>query len=203
MTRAAAPDVAQRYVKPWGTGLLHWLDRDNDNASRRLLVYLILSGKPVPLNIAELAETLNLSANALAKAMFSLNRDECISVLEQASSALAEKSWLAAGLAGLEQDMASILKPRQGMLLASEDGLLLASVGVSAYEAEVLAVQVRPDSSERQGAWQARWLKAGSHRFVLMWSHELDVRHVGLLKMGARLLLAAGETKGGLACECQ
>lgn len=203
MTQTAAPNVNQRYVKPWGTGLLHWLDHAEDHASRRLLVYLILSGKPVPLNIAELAQTLDLSANALAKAMFSLNREECISVLDHCSDALVEKSWLVEdGLAGLEQDMASLLKPRQGVLLASEDGLLLASVGVSAYEAEVLAVQIRPESASR-GVWSSRWLRVGVHRFVLMWSHELDVRHVGLLQMGARLLLAAGETKRGRACECQ
>lgn len=178
--------VAQRHIRPWG-GVFHWLERPADDADRRLFVHLVLAGQPLPLRMDDMASTLQMSVRDVAKALFALNRQECVSVL----SGRCDSSWPAEGLAGLAQDLHSTAQEGQSLVLASGDGLLLACTGLAEAQAEVVAAWHPGDA--RRGAWQAQGLRAGSQRFVLWWTQILDVRRQGLLRLLTRLLLAHGE----------
>lgn len=184
MTTSAT--AQQRYIRPWG-GVLHWLDQPADDDARRMFVHLLLAGRPVPLQMDDMAATLQMSMREVAKALFALNRKECVSVLERPCDA----SWLADGLAGLSQDLSATAKEGQSLVLASEDGLLLACAGLPEAKAEVIAA--RSPTQTHGDAWQAQILRAGSQRFVLWWTRALDVRNQGLLRLLTRLLQAQGE----------
>ena len=185
--------VAQRHIRPWG-GMFHWLDRSADDADRRLFVHLVLAGQPVPLRMDDMANTLQMSVREVGKALFALNRQECVSVLNGQCD---DASWQAEGLAGLAQDLRSSAREGQCLVLASGDGLLLACAGLATAQAEAVAAGCPMDA--HAGAWQAQGLRAGSQRFVLWWTQALDVRCQGLLRLLTRLLLAHGEARGALA----
>jgi hypothetical protein len=178
--------AAQRHIRPWG-GVFHWLDRPADDADRRLFVHLVLAGQPLPLRMDEMASTLQMGVRDVAKALFALNRQECVSVL----SDRCDWSWQAEGLAGLGQDLHSTAQEGQSLVLASGDGLLLACTGLAEAQAEVVAAW-RPGDAKGQ-AWQSQGLRAGPQRFVLWWTQALDIRRQGLLRLLTRLLLAHGE----------
>lgn len=182
--------TAMRHLRPRGQGAFTWLNRPADDDARRVFVHLLLAGQPVPLQMDDLAERLRMRTQALVKALFALNRQESVSVIEGTGAAA---SWQADGLlAGLNQDLADVARIGQGLVLASADGLALGQTGLLNPQAEAIAAghpALAPSEGWTSGVW-----RVGGHHFVLWWTQALDDRQPGLLRLLARLLRAHGES---------
>ena len=187
--------VDTRHVRPWGPGLLQGLALAPRSVARRVLAQLLIAGETVPLDLPVLAQRLALRPGEVGKALFALNRRGCIAVLDSRD----EANWQPAALAELPQALAELAEPQQGLVLASADGLVIASTGLNAAAAQALAAQIRLDEGAPRpqatpwGDWQAAALWAGAQRLVLMWTHSLDVQQAAWLRVTAGLLQAHGE----------
>jgi len=98
-------------------------------------------------------------------------------------------SWAQPGLAGLGSDLASAVGPRQNLLLASDQGFCVASVGWTAYEAQVMAASGHQHPKE---LGEVLRLNVGRQRFQLCASGRLDRTAFAWLRLGYRLLHGCG-----------
>lgn len=181
---------AVRYLAPAPTGVLLCLGMAPESEERRFFELLVGAGQPQSVDMPGFARALDLSAADLARTMFALNRNRRITVLEGAPTR--RESWVEdEGLAGLTHDLVAVAAPGQKILLAGSDGMAIARVGWSAYEADVMAARTQRDLAASQPEiWP---LVIGGRSFVLSANSLLDQRHPAWLQFGYRLLQGCGK----------
>lgn len=185
---------AARYLLPAPGGVLAVLSQPPQGAERRLFEHLLLAGRALPLDMPALAEVLGLSSQEVARAVFALNRNQHITVLE--SEPHARDGWAQGGLAGLSLDLVTLALPGQKILLSSGDGVSIARVGWSPYEADVMAA--RPLGSLSPGQWEVWKLQIAGRSFRLCANARVDQRHPVLRQFGYRLLRGCRPLLGGV-----
>lgn len=179
---------ASRHFIPTPAGVLAWLGQPSSNDGRRLFEHLLLTGRSQPIDMPGMAAALGLTVATIARIMFALNRNQSISVLEQAPSA--RETWARTGLSGLTDDLVALASPGQKLLLASADGFSIARVGWSSYEAEVMANRQPRHYTTGQGEiWP---LYFGSRCMYLSSDSRIDPKNRALLSLGFRLLEGCG-----------
>ena len=191
-----------RHLRPNPKGVLRWLAVPDESPERLLFERLILAGKDTPLRMNDFAESLSMSVKDVAKTLFALNRAESVSVRELPPDRH-EKGWASAGLAGLSEELASMTRPGQRILLSTDDGFQIARVGCGAYEGDVIAVRQqvesaagRLDEGDGRADLHARLYVAGKG-FHLSSSAALDRSHPAWIRLAFRLLNELAPLRGG------
>jgi hypothetical protein len=173
-----------RYIMPTPAGMLSRLGVPQMSDERRLFEHVLLCGRPQPVDMAAFGVALGLSVASIARLMFALNRTQSISVLEEPPSA--RVAWAESGLAGLGDNLAALAIPGQKLLLSSADGLCIARVGWTAYEADVMATREPRDYQPSMG--EIFPLHVGTRCFYLSANARIDQKNTVLLNLGYRLL---------------
>ncbi|MDH5206687.1 MAG: hypothetical protein OEW36_13590 [Hylemonella sp.] len=174
-----------RYLTPSAAGVLPMLGRNPADEERRLFEYFLMAARPQVIDMAVFGEALDLPLATIARIMFSLNRSQSISVLDQPPSA--RVTWETSGLSGLADDLAALALPGQKLLLSTADGFCVARVGWSSYEADVMATREPTDISPSLG--EIFPIHHGSSCFYLSANARIDQKNTALLNLGHRLLL--------------
>ena len=188
-----APAHAARTLQPLPSGSLHWFDpARSDTLENRLYTALLRSGRPTALDAGTLAEQLEAPVRDVAAALFALNRTTSIALVAPAAQAPAP--WAAYGLRALADDLAMMATPGQNLLLSSDDGLTIACIGWTAYEARVLAVRLRSAGPDNALAGNHYRLQFGRHLLHLTCSGTLDTASPTLLRLAFRLSFATEQT---------
>ena len=177
-----------RYIMPTPAGMLSRLGQAPGGDERRLFEHVLLTGRPQPVDMAAFGVALAMPVATIARLMFALNRTQSITVLEEAPSS--RVTWAESGLAGLADDLAALAIPGQKLLLSSADGLSIARVGWTPYEADVMAT--RQPSDYRPSMGEIFPLYVASRCFYLSANARVDQKSPVLLNLGYRLLQAAG-----------
>ena len=170
------------WLAPATAGLLQHLSPATSAPERLLLEWLLLQGRPTALHWPALVQALNLPRAAIAHCLLALLRAEALTMQ---SLSTAEEHWLPqGGLAQLPDELHSWAQAEQQILLASHDGLPLASTGWTAYESSQLAAGhgALPTEIRQQP------LQLGRLQLRLLWTGELDRQHPALLRWLLRLL---------------
>lgn len=191
MNASACMDTS-RYLIPTPAGVLACLGQPLSSEQRRLFEHILLAGRPQPIDIPGFGAALGQPVAAIARIMFGLNRNQNVSVLEEAPSA--RMDWECTGLSGLINDLVALATPGQKLLVAGADGFSLARVGWSSYEADVMATRQPRDYTPGQGEIWPLYL--GSRCFYLSANARIDQKNPVLLKLGYRLLRGCGPFAG-------
>ena len=198
------PETSSRHLRPTSKGVLRWLGQTEPSCERRLFETLVRAGRETPLDMPAIAARLQTPVRDVAKALFALNRSESVSVIEDAPDRH-QKGWREAGLAGLSEDMASMTRPGQSLLLATEDGFQIARVGWGVYEADVMAVQQQLRAAGEGAGGQTPTAGDASHAqlmvagrcFHICGTAPLDREHGAWLRLAYRLLSAFDQAGPG------
>lgn len=165
--------VKQRYLRPTSKGVFNWLGKSEQSLERRLFETLVIQGKETPFELRTIAKKMAVPPTELARALFSLNRSESLSLLENGPSKHG-KGWASEGMAELSEMLALIADPGQKIVLSSHDGFQLARVGYGLYEADVLSVQHSKAISEASAVPYVAALHIGGRWFILSASSSID-----------------------------
>lgn len=179
-----------RYLLPRPGGVLTWLSVRPPSLERRLFEHLLGAPAAVELNVQALASALCHPVQAIARALFALNRQASIEVQDGAASLPAASPALRAGLrqgiAGLAQDLIDISGGRGEIMLASDDGFCIAQAGLSAQRAQALAAHLpRDDGSAMPFRMQ---LCFADRTLYFCASSRIDLKHPVMLRLGADLV---------------
>ncbi len=186
---APATPPSQRYVSAAAQGMLHWLSPQTDGVARAFYHHLVLAGQPVALDVEALATQLGQPPKAIAKALFTLLRENGLHVSDHAPAVAAPSlhvSKQGAGLAELAHDLAALAQTGQSLMLSTEDGLCIACIGWNTYESDVMAVRVvRGGLSSPAESWP---LRLHGRPLYLSASSPLQRNSPLLLQLARRLL---------------
>ena len=187
---SSAPAQSARIVQPLPGGILHWFAPEHsDTLESRLYAFLLCLGQPASLDAGALAARLDAPVRDVAAALFALNRAGSIALVEATQAPVA---WTAYGLGALTDDLAMMATPGQSLMLSTDDGLTIACIGWTAYEARVLAVRLR--SASPGSTPTSHRLQFGRHHLYLTCSGALDTGSLALLRLAYRLSFATGQT---------
>lgn len=174
--------TAPCFLAPSSTGLIPSLAPSTPLPERQLLEWLLLQGRPCPLHWPTLERALALPRTAIAHCLLALLRTEALTMQSLCDT---QDYWMPLdGLSQLSAELQSWAKVGQHILLATHDGLTLASVGWTAYESAQLAASLGPlpDGVQQQA------LQLGHLPLRLLWTDALDSQHPALLRWTLRLL---------------
>ncbi|MFZ3139956.1 hypothetical protein [Polaromonas sp.] len=179
-----------RYLLPRPGGVLTWLSVRPPSLERRLFEHLLGAPAAVELNVQALASALRHPVQAIARALFALNRQASIEVQDGAASLPAASPALRAGLrqgiAGLAQDLIDISGGCGEIMLASDDGFCIAQAGLSAQQAQALAAHLPwDDGSVMHFRMQ---LCFADRTLYFCASSRIDLKHPVMLRLGAHLV---------------
>ncbi len=162
-------------------GVLMWLFKPAQCIERVLFEYLLLQDAATVTDVPALARRIGEPSAAVARALFALVRTESLSVHVEAPPAFAYREG---GLAHLQADLLELSRSGQKLVLASHEGLCMASAGCTRYEEDVLAASAGTTGS---GLHTHTW-QFGDRRIDLVASGPVDGRSQALLHLGRRLL---------------
>ena len=172
-----------RYLHARPRGVLVWLAVSPLSLERQLFEHLLGARDAVALNVPALAVALGHPVQAIARALFALNRHASIAVRDAAASVTAVAPG---GLASLPQDMVDIAGQRGEIMLASADGFCIAQAGLPSERAEAVAAQLS------LGIWPVMSFRAalqvGGRVLNFCASSEIDLAHPAMLRLGAHLV---------------
>ena len=191
--------VQQRYLRPTPKGVFNWLGKPEASLERRLFETLVVHGRETPFELRAIAQEMEVPHTALAKALFSLNRTESLSLMETEPDKHG-KGWAGDGLAELSEVLALTAEPGQKLVLATHDGFQLARVGYGLYEADVLAVQHAQEDRTSLAAAPLSHVAAlfvGQRWFVLTASSAIDRNKQEWVHLAYLLLSAFADTSPG------
>lgn len=177
--------TAPSWLRAHPPGVLTWLPQAGASLERLLFEYLLLQEQATQTDTHALAKTLQQSTSTVARALFALLRNESLSVHVKPPASFAYRDG---GLGQLQADLLELALPGQKLVLASQEGLCLASVGCTRYEAEVLAAAVGTLSATPH----AHVLRFARGHIHLLASSAVDQRNSALLHLGRRLLALRG-----------
>ena len=180
-----------RYLLPRPGGVLTWLSVRPPSLERRLFEHLLGAPAAVELNVQALASALCHPVQAIARALFALNRQASIEVQDGAAPLCAAASpalraGLRQGIAGLAQDLIDISGGCGEIMLASDDGFCIAQAGLSAQRAQALAAHLPWDDGS---AMNFRMQLCFADRTLYFCaSSRIDLKHPVMLRLGADLV---------------
>jgi len=128
----------------------------------------------------------------LARALFHLNRRQCLWVEDTARPGDGDGP---AGLAGLSDDLESVVGGRGAAVIADRDGLCLAACGWQGRAADDAAAEAAA-SSMTQGTAGRWWFSSG--QVTLAATVALDRGSPGWVRIARRLLHACGPLSPGV-----
>ena len=180
-----------RYLLPSPGGVLIWLCARPASLERRLFEHLLGAPEAVELNVPALASALRHPAQAIARALFALNRQASIAVHDsavprRAPASPAMRAGVRQGIAGLEQDLIDISGGCGEIMLASDDGFCIAQTGLPAQQAQALAARLPWDDGS---VMQFRMQLCFTDRTLYFCaSSRIDLKHPVMLRLGAHLV---------------
>ncbi|CAN5398113.1 hypothetical protein BH10PSE16_BH10PSE16_42440 [soil metagenome] len=178
-----------RYLQPKPGGVLTWLSVRPPSLERRLFEHLLATPEAVELNVQALASALCHPVQAVARALFALNRQASIEVQDSAPRAAASpamRKGLRPGIAGLAQDLVEISGKCGEIMLSSDDGFCIARAGLSAERAELLAAHLPLDKGSVMNI-QMQLVFAGRTLYFCA-SPGVDLKHPVMLRLGTHLV---------------
>lgn len=185
----AATPRSQVRVAPGGVRT--WLAQDRRSAERDLLEHLLARPGATAPDLRALAQDTGRPVAELARALFSLNRRECIWVGNEPSRADADG---ASGLAELSAELQALVHGRDKVVIADCDGLCLAAYGWQGREADRAATiaATRSFPTDVGARW---WFAAGE--VTLAATAAIDPASAAWVRIARRLLHACGPLAAG------
>lgn len=170
-------------------GVHGWLVQPSRSAERDLIEHLLAPMAGCAPDLRALAQAGGRPHAELARALFHLNRGQCLWVEDTPRPGDGDGP---AGLACLSADLESVVGGRGAAVIADRDGLCLAACGWQGREADDAAAKaVTQRSAER---W---WFSSGP--VTLFATAALDRASPGWVRLARRLLHACGPLSPGVA----
>jgi hypothetical protein len=167
-------------------GVQAWLARDRSSVERDLVECLLASPVgTVPDMRARAHETVRPAAD-LARALFHLNRGQCLWIGDEPNQKQADG---AAGLAGLSADLQLLAGDSAAAVISDSDGLCLAASGWRGRDAERAASRAAA-SPVAPGTGARWWFSLGE--ITIAATIALDPRSAAWVRIARRLLHAGG-----------
>ena len=161
--------ASNRYVNVAAAGLFRWLADPADCPERRLLAHLLASDPRQPLDLAGLAAATGDALNDTGRLLFALNREQALEIATLPPALPAEP-----GLGdGLQQALTRLAEAGGAIVLAGDDGLLIAQAGTHPEIAE----QVAAGQETGAGFRLICTLHFPPNALVIRAAGELDLNH--------------------------
>lgn len=180
-----------RYVNVAATGLFRWLADPADCPERRLLAELLAGDPRQPLDLEALARATGDTLAATGRLLFALNRELALEISTTPPALPAEP-----GLGdGLKQALLTLAAEGAAIVLAGDDGLLIAQAGTTAEIAE----QIAAGQDSTHAFRQITTLHFPPNALVIRAAGELDLRHQAWVSIARQVqksiaMLTQGET---------
>lgn len=180
------PATSRAHVRVSPVGVQAWLAQDRRSVERDLVECLLASPGGTPPDLRALAQETVRPAAELARALFHLNRGQCLWIGNEPNHLQAD---CAAGLAGLSADLRLLVGDSAAAVISDADGLCLAASGWQASDADRVASRaaasaVAPETGAR---W---WFSLGE--ITIAATVALDPRSAAWVRIARRLLHAGG-----------
>lgn len=186
---AAAPRSRVR-VAPGGVRT--WLAQDRRSAERDLVEHLLARPGATAPDLRALAQDTGRPVAELGRALFALNRRECIWVGNEPSRADADGT---SGLAGLSAELQALVHGRDKAVIADGDGLCLAAYGWQGRDEADRAATIAATGSFPTGVGARWWFAAGA--VTLAATAAIDPASAAWVRIARRLLHACGPLAAG------